>query len=344
MKKIIVFLLFSFVSKGQVSTSILPNKLAIQSNDTSGILKFSTFDDHSRLSGIVANGTSSNPTPPNSNQRLFEIGAKGYVNGSFRTGGNISFFTTENWGASYGSKINLITKTNNGGSYSDKLIIDHNGNVGMGTGGPKALLHILSGTNSNNNLTYFDFLIEKGSPSLISMIAPINVLTFRAANSHFNLKEESAAFGNTLTFTRSSYVPYITMISDASSRRNVSIGSNYFDTKLAVQGSYSLQKSVTINSNTTMNDYNRQKSSSIYLRGGGALNQITGIADGTDGLILYINVMFGTSVRIYHEDTRSQAQNRIITHTGSSFSIDGGGVTLIYDATAQRWRVIGIAN
>jgi len=79
----------------------------------------------------------------------------------------------------------------------------------------------------------------------------------------------------------------------------------------------------------------------VRIDGAAGNYDITGIAGGVDGrmLILYNNSDF--RMRFKYEDASSQAANRIITvEQGDTDIKNYGGTILIYDGTAQRWRII----
>ena len=73
--------------------------------------------------------------------------------------------------------------------------------------------------------------------------------------------------------------------------------------------------------------------------GGSDVFQITGIAGGSDGLVLYLLSTGTGPLLLNHEDTGSDAANRIITYSGSNVSLNPGRAGfLIYDGTSSRWR------
>lgn len=90
---------------------------------------------------------------------------------------------------------------------------------------------------------------------------------------------------------------------------------------------------------TTYSSYNRQNASVVIFEGGGDLQ---GIADGQDGVVLYVYAGASSNLLIAHEKDNLSA-NRIITHTGAHYNIfGGGGVMLMYDGLIQRWRVLAV--
>lgn len=85
--------------------------------------------------------------------------------------------------------------------------------------------------------------------------------------------------------------------------------------------------------------YNRRNASvAIFEKGG----ELLGIADGQDGVVLYVYGHYG-NLYIYHNESKEATEaNRIVTPNGNTYKISsGGGVMLMYDSSIQRWRVLG---
>jgi hypothetical protein len=122
----------------------------------------------------------------------------------------------------------------------------------------------------------------------------------------------------------------------------VGIGSQSPTAKLHVEGDFALSKISTFAVNGGYNDLNRNGSSILRFTNGGVLN---GIAAGADGMILYIFNTNASTLTINNQNTGSLAANRIITHTGGNFNLSTvGGVTLIYDGSSSRWRIVSVAQ
>lgn len=129
---------------------------------------------------------------------------------------------------------------------------------------------------------------------------------------------------------------------------DVAIGNFTPTAKLHVDGDFALKKKILLTGNGGHSNYDRAGASVISIAtpaNGGGGETISGIADGVDGLIIHIYPVQGTSVTLTHESASSLAANRIITQTAANVTIiNNGGVTLMYDSSVSRWRVIGIAN
>jgi GH18 family chitinase len=127
----------------------------------------------------------------------------------------------------------------------------------------------------------------------------------------------------------------------------VAIGSFVPQATLHVDGDMALMSKYLTSGNTTHNDLTRNGVSVISIAkpiNGGGVESITGIDNGVEGLFLYIYPVQGTTLNILHENANSLSQNRIITNTNATISIaNSGGLTMIYDRTALRWRVISVA-
>lgn len=74
---------------------------------------------------------------------LLRIDAGGYANSSTQTSGKISFFSTESWtNTGFGSKMAFSTTTNGSNNITEKIVIDHDGKVGIGLVSPNQILDI----------------------------------------------------------------------------------------------------------------------------------------------------------------------------------------------------------
>jgi hypothetical protein len=104
--------------------------------------------------------------------------------------------------------------------------------------------------------------------------------------------------------------------------------------------SVALRKGIDVSA-TTLNDQNFGEVSSVRLTGS-STQTLTGIANGRDGELLTIINAGTTSATISNESGSSSANNRILTGTGASISVAvNSSISLIYDSSASRWRVIG---
>lgn len=122
----------------------------------------------------------------------------------------------------------------------------------------------------------------------------------------------------------------------------VGIGSQFPTAKLHVEGDFALSKISTFPVNGGYNDLDRNGSSILRFTNGGVLN---GIAGGADGMILYVFNTGSSALIINNQNAGSLAANRIFTHTGTGVNLGTiGGVTMVYDGSSSRWRIVSIAQ
>ena len=93
-------------------------------------------------------GTSSSPTAVASNDALGRILAQGYDGNSYPNGSSILLRATQNWtDSATGSSIEFYTVSDDTTTISQRMIIDQDGEVGIGTAAPGANLHVkMAGT------------------------------------------------------------------------------------------------------------------------------------------------------------------------------------------------------
>ena len=137
--------------------------------DESGLnLAMYSNDDPSGLYFFRAKGDSSSPTALTSGTIIGRILAEGYGGaGDSRYSSGLQMEATEDWSASgHGSNISFFTTDNGSTTMSRKVIINHNGYVGIGTNSPNYQLSLLGDGSSFNKgslelVTYAD----SGAPS-----------------------------------------------------------------------------------------------------------------------------------------------------------------------------------
>jgi hypothetical protein len=101
-----------------------------------------------QIAGYHARGTVAAPTALASGDHLVDFNGSGHDGTAFAQGGNIYMTTSEAWTPSaHGSRISFLTTSNGTTMSTARMIIDHNGNVGIGTATPGVSLDI--GTNSD---------------------------------------------------------------------------------------------------------------------------------------------------------------------------------------------------
>ncbi len=137
---------------------------------------------------------------------------------------------------------------------------------------------------------------------------------------------------------------YIVLVQSVSAQ-NIGLGTTSPLSRLDINGDIAL-RSAELMISTTYNyalDVNTIKQSNYKLKSspvpvGNFI--VVGITSGVEGRLITLTNRTGNSMEIYNEDVTSNAVNRIQTGTGGTVAIySGGAVTLLYDATDQRWSI-----
>jgi hypothetical protein len=90
---------------------------------------------------------------------------------------------------------------------------------------------------------------------------------------------------------------------------------------------------------TTHDDYALSNTGVLYCTG---TMGFTGFASGAAGRVLYLRVVGGEAVTLYHEDANSSAENRLSCPSGTDYTVpSGAGVVLVYLSAVSRWAVFG---
>jgi hypothetical protein len=108
---------------------------------------------------------------------------------------------------------------------------------------------------------------------------------------------------------------------------------------VTIDGSFATHASSPAGMAATENDYAGAVGSFARLTPNAANTSLTGIAGGADGRRLTIVNLGNAVIIVQNQDAGSAAANRIITTTLAATVIPAeGSMSLIYDATTQRWR------
>lgn len=90
------------------------------------------------------------------------------------------------------------------------------------------------------------------------------------------------------------------------------------------------------------NDYNIQNASVLRLSSNAA-RTITGFAGGKRGRLLIIQNIGSFTITLAHQNTSSNAKNRLISPTGANFPLYADSCCFLsYDFTTQRWRLLSM--
>lgn len=216
-------------------------------------------------------------------------------------------------------------------------IQNNTGNVGLNSGTPLSRLHVIAdGTSGATPLSSEDFFFENNATSYLGIAVP-------------NASETGILFGKTASAASGGVIYSPT--NDMSFRTggnntrmlitsagNVGIGANP-TAKFTVNGDVAYSGKTNSTTTGTINDFNRAGNSVIRFNGIGSII-LNGITGGTDGLIVHIYTTFNiTQLSLGNQNGGSQTENQIITGGGVVLFNDGA-ITLIYDGTSQKWRVL----
>lgn len=125
--------------------------------------------------GRRARGNEASPGAVLGGDSLFRIGADGYDGSGFHgfARAEINFRATENWTTTAnGTNIQFETTQNGDSNALSRVLIDHNGNVGIGTTSPARRLHVASGSSGATSLSTSDFVIEDSAAAFQHFLTP----------------------------------------------------------------------------------------------------------------------------------------------------------------------------
>lgn len=210
------------------------------------------------------------------------------------------------------------------------------GKIGINNATLEAQLHIkgISNTNANNTLMVSNS-DNKDALTIVDDLTSTFVIPANKATA-FNVNID----GGTTALK----------VDTTTGAETVEVGSTSTDSKttiksdnLTVEGSTTLTGVGTASVGSTQHNYvlpNADTSTIIRLNNSASFT-LTGIAGGSDGKMYYLfNVGIG-DISITHQSVSSDAANRIICPTNGNFALrSSGGVQIIYDGTAQRWRIV----
>jgi hypothetical protein len=350
MKKIFFLVLVPYFIKAQ-SVLLGPEGLITKSMDTLQHLEISNFGHTADLKIGTSEGIVNIPSTPSLNRIIGSLEARGYTQTQFVLGANINFTARQKWSSTAtGSAINFRTKENLAGSDQVRLSIDNDGFVGVKTIEPKANLHLFKGSSGLNFNFAPTLLLESDDHQYLSLtykdlgINTSNGISFLNPDNFFGLKSN---FSDFLFYNVNLTVFYLYFNLKGHSKRVIFGQRSGFESitdiaNLEIRGDLAFKKTSFLSGNANFTNFDRQGSSHILVTG--PASDMTGIADGFEGLLMYISVAQGTTLRIFNDNINSLPQNRILTNNGGQITISTGGATLIYDGDSQRWRVIGIAQ
>ena len=217
MKKIVLSSTFLFITAFAFGQSI-----TLKPDDSDSELIIKKYSDTPEFIGMRASGSPSSPAATSNAVNLALFGGAGY-NGTTFTGirSSIQFRTTQSWtSTANGNQIIFSNTPNNSTTLTDRMVINHDGNVGIGNASPSAKLHInhlASGSSPTLHLQ------STGSAS--SFIRATSTAVGSEWDNHFI--NSATASGNFVYWTNSvsgSTPLILTGQGDAIIERNTSIG------------------------------------------------------------------------------------------------------------------------
>jgi hypothetical protein len=194
---------FGTDTKVGIGTTI-PGALLDVQRDGSAIpetARFSTFGTHNEILFRSAGGTRAGPTATPASRILMQLGATGHAGGTdFVTTPRaaIQVFANEPWTASaQGTNMRFLTTANGTTQLSMRMIINDDGNIGIGTPGPLGKLQVVTADDTN--------------PSIISAWD----------NRHFVIGASANSGGIGFSYDQTNDVGYIEALSPGAAWRNL---------------------------------------------------------------------------------------------------------------------------
>ena len=154
-----LFLAFSLLCSTYLvhaqSVTIEPSKTTNQSNTGGENINVVANSNSLGIYGRRFNGTFAAKTPVLNGNELFRVSSGGWWSASNESqNAAIKFIATENWNASgNGAKISFNTTPNTTYNQLERMVIDHNGNVGVGISTPASKFQV--NENSTNPTSTF---------------------------------------------------------------------------------------------------------------------------------------------------------------------------------------------
>ncbi len=336
------FLIGYYTSIAQ-SVEILPTSASISNESSTNELVLRSFSVPNII-GFRFGGTAASPTAPPGNSPLFQINAGGFNGSAFTTSkASISLSATEPWTpTANGTRVSFGTTANGTTDINTKMVLNHNGFVGIGTLEPQSRLHLYQGDAGTSPSANAQLFIESNEHTYINMATP-------------NTKESGVLFGKTsfgyasggIIYDSDRNLQFRTSTNDTrmivSETGNVGIGTTTPGTKLAVVGDVSVSLIVTSpTSSITYNPFNRQNNSyhALNTQEGNTVT-IRGFTAAPNGTLLYL-IVAGDGTAVIKDNDSTETANRILTNIKADIVINGlGCVTFIY---TEGWRVLSFVK
>ncbi len=273
-----------------------------------------------------------------------------YIGSNFRNGGiNIGTVGTDN-------RVSTVNIANTTGTSLQTVNIGSSGNVNN-------IVNILAGTTGGVNIQTSGggpvaigdgtgtFSLSTSNIDISSAGAISGVTGYAQASGNFaqsgagtfSTGTGAVSLNGATSVTGTNTFTVGTGLTTLGGGLDVSAGNSTFAGNVVVEntGYLATNRAADFSTTGSTNDANLGAASLVRLTGA-STQTITGIAGGADGRILTIVNAAAQAAIITNNDGASTAANRISTGTGSNISLAAGStVTLIYDAAASLWRVVG---
>lgn len=331
MKKILFthFLIIAFINAKAQSITISPTN-----NPQVTVTSFSRVTPS--FIGQHAGGTG--PFSTFAFDILLLLGGGGHTGNVLTNPTGTIAFTANQAFSSGGLGTNMVfsTTADNTTTLSERMRISHNGNVGIGIS-PLRKLHVKAdGFSGATPLSSEDFFFENSGTSYLGIAVP------NASETGILFGKASSAASGGVIYSPTNDMSLRTGGNNTrmliTSAGNVGIGVNP-TAKFTVNGDVAYSGKTNSTTTGTINDFNRAGNSVIRFDGIGDII-LNGITGGTDGLIVHIYTTFNvTQLSLGNQNGGSLPENQIITG-GSILLFNDGAISLIYDGTSQKWRVL----
>ena len=350
MKKNITLLLllaFSLTNVKAQSLLLTPSKMeSKQSAPIDNITLQSSSQPN--LIGKKHNGTLAAPTNVDDGNDLLSIQAAGYANNTF-TGarGAIRFEASQNWNVNNnGTRIKFLNTSNGSTNLTERMIINQNGNVGIGVNSPDYKLEILQENASDRGIGIYRFggdapaffgISGRGSLNAATKTFDTDILARFGGRGH-NETGFTSATGRIDFVANENWSPtatgtdikfYATWAGQTAVEEkmiirgsgNVGINKTDPESKLTVNGDLQLLPEKFSSDNPENFIALNRNGKSVIRFGGSGKVDLKGIAGGVDGLIIHIysvrgaNPLLGNNkiVEIHDDSPDANLTNRILT-------------------------------
>ncbi|GGD61763.1 hypothetical protein GCM10011514_27260 [Emticicia aquatilis] len=124
------------------SISLTPSNISVNKSGVDDLtIKTS---QNPNLSGVRYNGSFDTPTAVINDNTLLDLRAQGFDGSNFVSGATLRFQSTENWTTTTtGTAIYFYTTANGTLSNTERMVINHDGKVGIGTSSPQVELEVV---------------------------------------------------------------------------------------------------------------------------------------------------------------------------------------------------------